>query len=165
MSASVSVAKPAALPLAESAQVSVTRTMADFRKECTGTARRGSASLYVFSRTLLYEAGIEMLELIYRQTQLPSTTHTTGTAQDKHRAAIALGSNLGDRFWNIESALCMLESSPDENDDSSAPAVTILDTSFMYETSPMYVTDQPMFLNCACLVRLYHLRCRGFGFF
>lgn len=31
---------------------------------------------------------------------------------------------------------------------------TITDTSFLYETAPMYVTDQPAFINCGCLVRV-----------
>jgi dihydroneopterin aldolase / 2-amino-4-hydroxy-6-hydroxymethyldihydropteridine diphosphokinase / dihydropteroate synthase len=29
----------------------------------------------------------------------------------------------------------------------------IVDTSFMYENPAMYVSDQPTFINCACLVR------------
>ena len=28
----------------------------------------------------------------------------------------------------------------------------VVATSFLYETAPMYVTDQPAFVNCACLV-------------
>ncbi|KAF7329881.1 Folic acid synthesis protein [Mycena kentingensis (nom. inval.)] len=63
--------------------------------------------------------------------------------QKATRVALALGSNLGDRFYNIELALRLLEA------DS---LVTVVDTSFLYETAPMYVTDQPSFINCACLV-------------
>ena len=33
-----------------------------------------------------------------------------------------------------------------------ATKVSVIDTSFMYETAPMYVTDQPRFANCACMV-------------
>lgn len=65
-----------------------------------------------------------------------------------HRAVIALGSNLGDRFQNIELALRLLEENPQNAN------VDVVDTSFIYETAPMYVTDQPPFLNCACIVRL-----------
>ncbi|KAI9208723.1 Dihydropteroate synthase-like protein [Polychytrium aggregatum] len=60
-----------------------------------------------------------------------------------HTAFLAIGTNIGDRVANIESALAMLE---------SESSVTVLDTSFLYETAPMYVTDQPMFLNAVCKV-------------
>ena len=71
-----------------------------------------------------------------------------------HTATVALGSNLNDRFANIEWALRWLEIPipPDAEGDEDAYA-SVVDTSFMYETAPMYVADQPMFLNCACLVR------------
>ncbi len=51
---------------------------------------------------------------------------------------LALGSNLGDRAANLERALARL-----------APAVRIDRASPVYETAPMYVTDQPAFLNMA----------------
>ncbi|KAG8750511.1 trifunctional dihydropteroate synthetase [Serendipita sp. 396] len=57
--------------------------------------------------------------------------------------ALALGSNIGDRVANIEGALSYLESNSD---------IRIVDTSFLYETRPMYVLDQPKFINGACLV-------------
>ncbi|KAG5639723.1 hypothetical protein H0H81_000003 [Sphagnurus paluster] len=79
-------------------------------------------------------------------------------------AVIALGSNLGDRFHNIELALRLLElpeaalSQEDiiENNGEDVkwkPFSAVVDTSFLYETSPMYVTDQPSFINCACLIQ------------
>jgi dihydroneopterin aldolase/2-amino-4-hydroxy-6-hydroxymethyldihydropteridine diphosphokinase/dihydropteroate synthase len=73
-----------------------------------------------------------------------------------HTAAIALGSNLGDRFANIETALRLIEH-PNQLlvDIGDAAAVSVVNTSFMYETAPMYVTDQPRFANCACLVSLF----------
>ncbi|KAG6841150.1 hypothetical protein C0991_001427 [Blastosporella zonata] len=73
-------------------------------------------------------------------------------------AAIALGSNLGDRFHNIELALRLLEvpqaglSSEDLEQCGTDAYTAVVDTSFMYETTPMYVTDQPSFINCACLI-------------
>lgn len=83
--------------------------------------------------------------------------------------AIALGSNVGDSFRNIEFALRLLEApldllSPEDCDATVSlndMFVTIVDTSFMYQSAPMYVTDQPMFINCACLVS----RCVLFLFF
>ncbi|KAJ6498177.1 Dihydropteroate synthase-like protein [Mycena vitilis] len=70
-----------------------------------------------------------------------------------HTAVLALGSNLGDRFHNIELALRLLEAPEtvlgpsDEN-----ITVDVVDTSFLYESAPMYVTDQPSFINCACII-------------
>ena len=61
--------------------------------------------------------------------------------------AVAFGSNLGDRFKNIDDALSRLE----------AERVKIVGTSFLYETKPMYVEEQAQFLNGACLVR--HVSC------
>ncbi len=75
-----------------------------------------------------------------------------------HKAAIAIGSNLGDRFSNMELALRLFETDGIHvnrlNEDS---VVDVTDTSFMYETEPMYVVNQPKFINCACMVR--HLFC------
>ena len=51
---------------------------------------------------------------------------------------LALGSNLGDRLANLEAAIARL-----------APAVEVAARSAVYETAPMYVTDQPAFLNMA----------------
>lgn len=51
---------------------------------------------------------------------------------------LALGSNLGDRLANLGAAIAQL-----------APAVTVTARSAVYETAPMYVTDQPAFLNMA----------------
>ncbi len=51
---------------------------------------------------------------------------------------LALGSNLGDRAANLAAALRHLE-----------PKVRIDRHSRVYETAPMYVTDQPAFLNMA----------------
>jgi 2-amino-4-hydroxy-6-hydroxymethyldihydropteridine diphosphokinase len=53
-------------------------------------------------------------------------------------AYIALGSNLGDRLANLEAAIARL-----------TPAVAVTARSAVYETAPMYVTDQPAFLNMA----------------
>ncbi len=49
---------------------------------------------------------------------------------------IALGSNLGDRLANLAAAI-----------DALSTEVTILDRSAVYETEPLYDTNQPSFLN------------------
>lgn len=51
---------------------------------------------------------------------------------------LALGSNLGDRAANLKAAQARL-----------APHVRLDRVSRVYETAPMYVTDQPAFLNMA----------------
>jgi len=61
---------------------------------------------------------------------------------------IALGSNLGDRLGYFEKALKMLQKE----------GLDILDVSGLYESEPMYVEEQPQFLNAVCRVTsLYSL--------
>ena len=60
----------------------------------------------------------------------------------EHVAYIALGSNLGDRAAHIHAAL-----------DDLATYARVEATSFLYDTPPAYVLDQPRFLNAACKVR------------
>lgn len=93
---------------------------------------------------------------------LPLFNRATSTSQGPdnpilYNVAIALGSNLGDSFHCIEYALRLLEYLPqeaqlDEGDLPPSPFVHIIDTSFLYKTAPMYVTDQPAFINGACMV-------------
>lgn len=61
-----------------------------------------------------------------------------------HVAFLGLGSNLGDRLNLLQRALHML----------SSRGCKVLNTSFLYETAAMYVTDQPKFLNIVCKVSL-----------
>ncbi|KAI8999820.1 Dihydropteroate synthase-like protein [Gaertneriomyces semiglobifer] len=82
--------------------------------------------------------------------QKPQRTGTLGVTkgaaaeeESVHTVYIALGSNIGDRAANIELALRSL----------TRKGIDVVDTSFLYETSPMYVTDQPKFLNAVCEVR------------
>ena len=65
-------------------------------------------------------------------------------ADSLRRVAIALGSNLGDRPGNLREALRRL---------GATPEVAVQATSRLYESSPMYVTDQPAFLNAAAEIR------------
>lgn len=59
---------------------------------------------------------------------------------------IALGSNLGDRFEAIEDACRAIDDDKD---------MRIIRTSPLYETEPMYVTDQERFLNGVCEVSVF----------
>ncbi|MDM8531990.1 2-amino-4-hydroxy-6-hydroxymethyldihydropteridine diphosphokinase [Anaerolineales bacterium HSG25] len=49
---------------------------------------------------------------------------------------LALGTNMGNRLANLRQAITAL-----------APMVTVTATSSVYETAPVYVTNQPNFLN------------------
>jgi dihydroneopterin aldolase / 2-amino-4-hydroxy-6-hydroxymethyldihydropteridine diphosphokinase / dihydropteroate synthase len=88
----------------------------------------------------------------------PLSSPESGSLEGQLLAAIALGSNLGDRFANIEAALHLLDHTEhlDMGSEMSG-SLTVINTSFLYETAPMYVTDQPSFLNCACVVRAFRL--------
>jgi len=61
----------------------------------------------------------------------------------RHRVYLAVGSNLGDRHNNIRKALKLLCGEKRER------LAKLVRTSFLHETAPMYVTDQPAFLNGA----------------
>ena len=72
--------------------------------------------------------------------RMSSLTNKQADSKKKHRVYLAVGSNLGDRFRNIQGALDLLTQSDDTR---------LLRTSFLHQTSPMYVTDQPTFWNGA----------------
>jgi 2-amino-4-hydroxy-6-hydroxymethyldihydropteridine diphosphokinase/dihydroneopterin aldolase len=57
---------------------------------------------------------------------------------------LSLGSNMGDRKANIEKALESLKRDP---------RIQAVKTSSYYETSPMYVEDQPDFYNAAVMLK------------
>jgi len=62
-----------------------------------------------------------------------------------------VGSNLGDRHRNIADALSALEATTidDDDDGTDVRALRVVRTSYLRMTAPMYVTDQPAFLNGA----------------
>ncbi len=62
---------------------------------------------------------------------------------EKHIAYVALGSNLGDREANLHQALELL----------AGHGAEVCAVSSFIETEPYGVTDQPGFLNGACMVR------------
>jgi 2-amino-4-hydroxy-6-hydroxymethyldihydropteridine diphosphokinase / dihydropteroate synthase len=59
-----------------------------------------------------------------------------------HRVAIALGSNIAPRIMHIETAIAHLRAHP-------ALQLSAQDISPLYETKPMYYTDQASFINGA----------------
>ncbi|GKY97015.1 hypothetical protein MPSEU_000660300 [Mayamaea pseudoterrestris] len=64
-----------------------------------------------------------------------------------HRVCLAVGSNLGNRFENIHKALQLLCI-----DDSHNTKTKLIQTSFLRETAPMYLSEQPHFLNGAVML-------------
>ncbi|KAJ4490360.1 Dihydropteroate synthase [Lentinula aciculospora] len=119
---SIKAAKPCALVFADSSEVEITRVSNDYPTELHSSPR--------------------------------SLNHSA--SGDMHSAAIALGSNIGDKFQNIELALRLLENPlsvvTDRSTLSDNAFLFVVNTSFLYESAPMYVTDQPSFINCACMI-------------
>lgn len=145
----VRLSKPSALVLADAAEVEVSRTLKDYKPVSANSAPQnidGRANSKVGESS----KSPSLSSLLDRLAQ-----DSTPQASLPHTAAIALGSNLGDRFANVEVALRMLESMSFSATGTSR--VQVVDTSFMYETAPMYVEDQPRFINCACMVCCFHL--------
>ncbi len=75
------------------------------------------------------------------------------------RVIIAVGTNVGDRYGNLMKSMAMIEETKKKqfigksrnlNDEEIDEAlIRIISTSFLRETPPMYVTNQPTFLNGA----------------
>ncbi|EIW53425.1 Dihydropteroate synthase [Trametes versicolor FP-101664 SS1] len=135
--ATVRISKPSALLTAEASELEVTRSFADL-----DTSSTDSSGLTETPNTPV---------TISKPT---SGSKSAGPSSSlPHRAAIAIGGNMGDRFANIECALRLLEApGADIESWTGEPRVIVVDTSFMYETAPMYVAEQPRFINCACVV-------------
>ena len=58
-----------------------------------------------------------------------------------HKVYIGVGTNTGDRISNIHSALKLVERFS-----------KLVDSSFLYESEPKYVVNQPKFLNCIVVI-------------
>lgn len=84
-------------------------------------------------------------------TTTTTSTVSTPTIRFPYRVYLAVGSNLGDRFQNIHAALHLLcqQQHKHEQGTSEPTMIRLVRTSFLHETAPMYVTDQPAFLNGA----------------
>jgi dihydroneopterin aldolase/2-amino-4-hydroxy-6-hydroxymethyldihydropteridine diphosphokinase/dihydropteroate synthase/2-amino-4-hydroxy-6-hydroxymethyldihydropteridine diphosphokinase/dihydropteroate synthase len=86
-------------------------------------------------------AGVEVTR------KIPDFHDVVKNLPDSCTVYLAIGTNMGDRVKNIESAI----------DRLSSYGIDLLDTSFLYETAPMYVLEQPKFLNACLKVRWTHL--------
>jgi hypothetical protein len=78
-----------------------------------------------------------------RAQRLYSTDALSFKKNKMHRAFVALGSNMGDRFAMIELACKEMEKAD----------ISVVRTSGLWETKPMYVENQDNFLNGVCEVR------------
>jgi len=144
----VRAAKPKALVFADAAEVEIVRTSHDY-----------------LTPTKVGESALGFPSVGLDPPVRPSALHfltqdSVSSRPGQHLAAIALGSNLGDRFANIEAALRLLDQPglvPALKEQGSSTSLAVVNTSFLYETAPMYVTDQASFLNCACIVRSFQL--------
>ncbi|OZJ02968.1 hypothetical protein BZG36_04511, partial [Bifiguratus adelaidae] len=121
----VKIEKPSALVFAETAGVEITRDRAWLRR-MTETQRA----------ELIANGQIEVRYGTSHSAPIP--------AEFTHTVYIALGSNLGDTAANISQAVALLE---------EHCSCRVVDTSFLYETPPMYYTDQDRFLNGACKIK------------
>ena len=77
----------------------------------------------------------------YEQSQL--SLQSKDFQSGRHRAFLALGSNLGNRVEMIESAVRKM----------GDRGLSVSRTSALYETKPMYLENQESFINGACEVR------------
>jgi 2-amino-4-hydroxy-6-hydroxymethyldihydropteridine diphosphokinase len=84
-----------------------------------------------------------------------SMDETIGQDGRQYQCILAIGSNMGDRYENIVKALDLLFAADDDqqDDDGDGDQQMVVcrsgRVSFLYETAPMYITDQPKFLNGA----------------
>lgn len=88
---------------------------------------------------------------------IPEFDHENEYILDEYqRVIIAVGANIGDRFDNLMKGIDMLKETKCSDlsyntgdKDEITPLIRIIRTSYLRETAPMYVTDQPSFLNGA----------------
>lgn len=126
----VRVEKPSAIMFAESAGVEIVRER--------GALADSGAILVAGGTHVLAPAAPSAVSHT-----APGTASSVAGTTPWHSVALALGSNLGDRLAHINVALDRL---------TAHPHVRLIDTSFLYETLPMYYSDQPVFLNGACKI-------------
>jgi len=73
----------------------------------------------------------------------PKIDTNTNTETEGYKAVLALGSNIGDRYQNLQKALEML---------ADSTGISILNKSNLYETEPVGYAEQEKFYNAAILI-------------
>ncbi len=108
--------------------------------------------------TKVYRGGHQRTEVLYGESKEMSQDikeEVETIFHNYHRVIIAVGANMGDRFTNLMKGVAMLRETTQKdvscdmkklNDD---PLIRVIGTSFLRETPPMYVKEQPSFLNGA----------------
>lgn len=139
----VRVEKPSAIMYAESAGCEVERDRAFLQLEEREVQALGSSEEDSEGTSAAKNITETKPKCCSVSSDQPETSSVTAIANQLHVAAIALGSNLGDRVGNIERAVRVLENHPE---------CRLIDTSLLYETVPMYYENQPKFLNGACRI-------------
>ncbi|KAL2872498.1 folic acid synthesis protein [Aspergillus lucknowensis] len=103
----------------------------------------GRSLLSVDTRSCRYETLPSFPSVRHFSRGLPAVFKATmDPLKAKHRAFIALGSNIGERVEMIEKACSEMDRA----------GVKVLRTSSLFETAPMYYLDQEPFLNGVCEV-------------
>ncbi|TPX33892.1 hypothetical protein SmJEL517_g03311 [Synchytrium microbalum] len=147
----VRVEKPSALVFASASGVEITRDRGDFGLNSDGTrpgtpgeddADEQPTSNYIVSSSSSPAGAAGVIQ--HAGSLSAASSPSLRRVDLVHEVYIALGTNLGERLNNLNHALEAL---------SKHSEIQLVDTSFLYETEPMYVTDQPRFLNMACKVR------------
>ncbi|OMH81563.1 Folic acid synthesis protein fol1 [Zancudomyces culisetae] len=132
----VSIKKPSALMFAECSAVTITRT----REQIIGSLVSASNSEAGEREANEEVSSVVVAEDIIKKMDNDSTACQDKTLEGSSISYIGVGSNLGDRLKNINDALKTINESKHSK---------VVDTGFLYQTSPMYVLDQPAFLNTA----------------
>lgn len=83
------------------------------------------------------------------KSQASLTSSSRDLTEGETSALIALGSNIGDRIGNIHRAVDLLVG---EAGNAGLQKTRLLQTSWLYESEPMYVENQARFANGAILV-------------
>lgn len=152
----VRASKPSAVVCAEAPEVEITRTIRD--GELAPYLPSSSQPVASTSSAPLAPPSLSTTSDVATGSSILQDSSSSDSKVKK--AALAIGANLGDRFANIELALRILEARGVHYNRLPADAyVHIVDTSFLYETEAMYVSNQPKFINCACIVRRLFLYC------
>lgn len=150
----LSIKKPSAIALAAHPMFKITRSLKDYA-----------------SSSVEEEATIAKISATKHQSLVPPlnshpsppSTHdidsSLGLCEKSITAYIAIGTNLGDRIKNIQDALVALPRISEESIGSNVTgqrSLQVTKCSQLYESEPMYVLEQPEFINGAIQVSCHN---------
>lgn len=140
---SLTVKKPSAIALAAHPTLKITRCLGDYSTEAPTEV----------------EPIPTLVPPLRSHPSIPSTNDSAsvlGLEETAVTAYLAIGTNLGDRIKNLQDALASLPRISEESIGAEVTAQRFLHVtkcSQLYESEPMYVVDQPQFINGAIQVR------------